>query len=114
MKERKTYYVSPKGDIFPIKTDQSLQLFEIEATENELNQFKVAVEEFNASEDIEKEDFWTLAHFKEKEVDEDRNVTYGKILEVYKWIYTLGTSKTKLEIERMNILPSLDQKPSFK
>ncbi len=114
MKERETYYVSPKGDVFPMKTDQSLQLFEIKATENELNQFRVAVAEFNSSEDAEKEDFWSLAHFNEKEVDKDRNITHSKLLEIYKWIYTLGTSKTKLEIERMNILPSLAEKPSYK
>ncbi|WP_408006230.1 hypothetical protein ACJROX_16100 [Pseudalkalibacillus sp. A8] len=114
MKDRKIYYVSPKGDVFPIKTDQSLQLFEIKATENELNQFRVAVEQFNSSEDAEKEDFWSLAHFKEKEVDKDRNITHSKLLEVYKWIYTLGTPKTKLEIERMNVLPSLNEKPTFR
>ena len=114
MKHRNTYFVSPKGDIFHMEADAQLQLFEINATDDELNQFKVAVESYNASEDVEKEDFWNLTHFNEAAVDNDRNITYSKLLEIYKWIYTLGTSYTKKEIEKMNILPKLNEKPQFK
>ncbi|WP_349407329.1 hypothetical protein [Pseudalkalibacillus sp. SCS-8] len=114
LKERNTYFVSPKGDLYPMKTDAQLQLFEIEATDEELYYFKAAVEDFNSSEDAEKEDFWSLAHFKESEVDQDRQVTYSKLLEIYKWIYTLGTSNTKKEIERMDILPALKEKPQLR
>lgn len=59
LKERNTYFVSPKGDLYPMKTDAQLQLFEIEATDEELYYFKAAVEDFNSSEDAEKEDFWS-------------------------------------------------------
>jgi hypothetical protein len=114
MKERNTYFVSPKGDIYPMQVENQLQLFEINATDDELNQFKIAIEEFNSSEDVEKEDFWNLTHFNEAQVDQDRNVTYTKLSEIYKWIYTLGTPHTKKEIEGMDILPRLSEKPQFR
>lgn len=114
MTERNTFFVSPKGDIYPTPVESQFQLFEIRATDYELNEFKVAVEEFNSSEDVEKEDFWSLNHFKESEVDKDREVTYTKLMEIYKWIYTLGTSETKKHIEGMNVLPRLSERPQFR
>ncbi|WP_257347181.1 hypothetical protein [Pseudalkalibacillus decolorationis] len=112
MTNRKTYFVSPKGDILPMDTDARLQLFEVRATGEELNRFELAIKEFDSAEDVEKEDFFNPAHFKEGAVDEDRRMTFSKIANIYKWIYTHGTSKTKFEIEKMNILPKLEENPN--
>ncbi|WLD91553.1 hypothetical protein [Alkalihalobacillus sp. AL-G] len=109
MTNRNTYYVSPKGDILPVNTDIRLQLFEVAVSDEELNRFRIAVKEFDSAEDVEKEDFFNLTHFKEVEVDEHRRITFGKLVQIYKWIYTHGTATTKFEIEKMNILPKLEE-----
>lgn len=109
MTDRNRYFVSPKGDILPANTDDRLQLFEVAASDEELSRFRLAIQQFDSAEDVEKEDFFTMAHFKEKKVDEHRKITFSKLVEIYKWIYTHGTARTKFQIEKMNILPTLEE-----
>ncbi|TLS39015.1 hypothetical protein [Pseudalkalibacillus caeni] len=107
--EKRTYYITPKGDIFEQETETQLNQFEIEADYEEYTKLKMAINEMKANKQVQQHDFFSTAHFHEEAVDKDRQLTDNAIYDLYTMIYQLGTSHTKYQIEKMGILPRLKE-----
>lgn len=109
-KEKKTFYVSVQaGSIVQHEGDTSFE-FEIEATEEEINQLQQI---FNGKEKADDQAF-LRAHqpWKEYRYDEPNDRYDHFLSEAYQLIYELGTPETKQHIERMNVLGgALEREP---
>ncbi|CAM3413666.1 hypothetical protein [Marinicrinis lubricantis] len=100
---KKTYFVSVQANSILEEKGSAAFEFEIQATDQELDQLAALFEE---KEDSENATFRQagISSVPYHELD-DANDTYdATMIDVYKKIYELGTEETKRHIEQMGIL----------
>jgi hypothetical protein len=108
MEPKETYYVTAKGDIEPLRTDDHVHYFEIMATLAEKQQLEHLFYEMHKNSKQEGLDIFSpKRHFEESNADYHRGKDSVLVYEVYRYLYLLGTEKTKRDIEEMNVMPEL-------
>ncbi|MGB8001908.1 MAG: hypothetical protein WCF60_17685 [Anaerobacillus sp.] len=105
---RQTYYVTPKGELYETKVDGQLHSFEIKANREELMQIEGIIKNLKSQKYVQQNDFFSMNHYKEQEVDTHRNWTDEANYELYRFIHDLGTPETKRQIEEMGVLSALN------
>ncbi|WP_347549191.1 hypothetical protein ABFG93_16985 [Pseudalkalibacillus hwajinpoensis] len=105
---RETYYVTPKGELHETNIDSQLNSFEIKANREELIQVERVIEKLRSQKYVQQNDFFSVNHYKEKEVDSHRNWTDEAIYDLYRIVHQLGTPETKQKIEEMGVLSALN------
>lgn len=105
-----TYFVNPKGDITTIPADTSMHLYEIRASESEIEQLRSLFTQVHEHNKKEGKDLFAGKYFLfEGQGEQARNVDNELIFEIYRQIYMLGTEKTKAEVDELGIIPKLNE-----
>jgi hypothetical protein len=108
MEQKETYFVTAKGDIQPLPTDDHIHYFEIQASYDEKQQLEHLFHEMHANNKQEGLDIFSpKRHFEESNAEYHRGKDSKLVYEVFRYLYLLGTEKTKRDIEEMNVLPEL-------
>ncbi|GGB60340.1 hypothetical protein [Fictibacillus barbaricus] len=108
MEQKETFFVTAKGDIQPLPTDDHVHYFEIQATYDEKQQIDHLFTQIHANNKQEGLDIFSpKRHFSESHAEYHRGKDSKLVYELFRYIYLLGTEKTKREIEEMNVLPEL-------
>ncbi|WNB90813.1 hypothetical protein [Bacillus sp. NEB1478] len=108
MEPKETYFVTAKGEIQPIRTDDHIHYFEIEASIPEKQKLEHLFYEMHANNKQEGLDI-----FKPTRVFDDSNAIFHRgidsklVYDLFRYLYLLGTEQTKRDIEEMNVLPEL-------
>ncbi|MBB3109227.1 hypothetical protein FHS18_001279 [Paenibacillus phyllosphaerae] len=102
--EKEQYYVSVSARTIETSPSRSEQL-EIEATEQELNELQARLE--REEHDYNVTSGRALIPYKSAERDPATEAFSEHLLELYAYIYELGTPSTREHIESMDILPEL-------
>jgi hypothetical protein len=108
MEPKNTYFVTAKGDIEPLRTDDHIHYFEIYADPAEKQRLEHLFYEMHANNKQEGLDIFSpKRHFEESNAQYHRGKDNKLIYDLYRFLYLLGTEKTKRDIEEMNVLPEL-------
>jgi hypothetical protein len=108
MKQKDSFFVSAKGDIQPLCPDDLVHYFEISASYDEKQQLERLFNEIHANNKQEGLDIFSpKRHFSESYAEYHRGMDSKLVYELFRYIYLLGTEKTKRELEEMNVLPDL-------
>ncbi|MBN8209451.1 hypothetical protein JI666_11905 [Bacillus sp. NTK071] len=105
---RETYYVTPKGELHETKIENQLNSFEIRASQEEKMEIERVIEKLRSQKYVQQNDFFSINHFNENEVDSHRNWTDEAIYDLYRILHQLGTEETRRQIEEMGVLSSLN------
>ncbi|MDO6658023.1 hypothetical protein [Anaerobacillus sp. 1_MG-2023] len=105
---RETYFVTPKGELHETNVGTQMNAFEIRASQEEKMEMERVIEKLRSQKYVQQNDFFSLNHYDESEVDRHRDWTDEAIYELYKMIYRLGTSHTKQQIDQMGVLSALN------
>ncbi|MCM3719251.1 hypothetical protein [Fictibacillus phosphorivorans] len=108
MEQKESFFVTAKGEIQPIPADEQTHYFEILASYDEKKQLEHIIYEMKANSKQEWLDIWSpKKHFNEAYAEHDRGKDSKLSYELFRFLYLLGTEKTKRDIEEMNVLPEL-------
>lgn len=105
---RETYFVTPKGELHETNVGTQMNAFEIRATKEEKMEMERAIEKLRSQKYVQQNDFFSLNHYNEEEVDSHRDWTDEAIYNLYEMIHRLGTDKTKAQIDQMGVLSALN------
>ncbi|WP_416731134.1 hypothetical protein [Fictibacillus sp. JL2B1089] len=108
MEQKGTFYVTAKGDLQPLPTDDHVHYFEILASYDEKQQLEHLFAKMHANNKQEGLDIFSpKRHFSESHAEYHRGKDSKLVYELFRYLYLLGTEKTKREIEEMEVLPEL-------